>query len=190
MGVKLDLTNQKFERLLVVKPAPNKNGRTAWHCLCDCGKEIIVTTKSLRDGNTRSCGCLHKEIVSKRMLKDITNQRFGNLVAIKPTDERRHGSIVWECVCDCGNKHLASVEHLIGRQVQSCGCIRSRGNSKIKNILQNNNIPFIAEYPVRIDNINYYYDFAILKNEKIICFIEYDGILHFKQDSYHGWNNK
>ena len=38
--------------------------------------------------------------------------------------------------------------------------------------------------------MNYYYDFAILKDEKIYCFIEYDGVLHFKKDEYHGWNNK
>ena len=29
-----------------------------------------------------------------------------------------------------------------------------------------------------------------MKNEKVICFIEYDGILHFNQDAYHGWNNE
>ena len=72
----------------------------------------------------------------------------------------------------------------------SCGCIKSRGNSKIKNILQSNQIPFIAEYPVRINDITYYYDFAILNDNKIICFIEYDGVLHFEQDKYHGWNDE
>lgn len=190
MAVKLNLMNQRFGRLLVVDSAPNKNGRTAWQCKCDCGNEITVTTKSLRDGNTKSCGCLQKEVVSKQFSKNIANQRFGNLTAIKPTEERKHGSIVWECKCDCGNIHFASAENLLSKHVSSCGCIRSKGNQKIKNILQDNNIPFIAEYPIRVNNINYYYDFALLKNEKIICFIEYDGVLHFKQDLYHGWNNE
>ena len=36
----------------------------------------------------------------------------------------------------------------------------------------------------------YAFDFVIFnKDNTIKCFIEYDGILHFKQDSYHGWNN-
>ena len=39
-------------------------------------------------------------------------------------------------------------------------------------------------------NKNYYYDFAIMKNNELYCFIEYDGILHFQQNDYHGWNNK
>lgn len=190
MPPKLNLMNQKFGRLLVIDTAPNKNGRTAWLCQCECGNKIIVTTKSLRDGNTRSCGCLHKEIVSKQFSKDITNQRFGNLIALKPTNKRRHGSVVWECACDCGNQHYATTELLLAGKVTSCGCVRSKGNQKIKNILQNNNILFISEYPIRINNINYYYDFAILKNEQVLCFVEYDGILHFEQDYYHGWNNK
>jgi hypothetical protein len=35
--------------------------------------------------------------------KDITNERFGKLIAIKPTNERNRKSILWECKCDCGN---------------------------------------------------------------------------------------
>ena len=138
MGTKLNLINQKFDRLLVIDTAPNKNGRTAWVCKCDCGNELIVTTHSLRNGNTKSCGCLHKEKVAKQFSKDISNQRFGNLTALKPTEMRKHGSVVWECVCDCGNTHLASTEMLLSGKVSSCGCIRSKGNQKIKNLLQKN----------------------------------------------------
>ena len=190
MPKKLNLMNQKFERLTVISEAPNKNGRTAWRCKCDCGNEITVTTKSLRDGNTRSCGCLHREKVSKQFSKDISNQIFGNLTALEPTAERKHGSIVWKCLCNCGNIHYTTTELLLSGNTQSCGCLKSRGNQKIKNILQENNIHFISEYPIRLNNINYYYDFAILKDNQIKYFIEYDGILHFEQDKHHGWNNE
>lgn len=186
----IDLTGQKFGRLTVINRGPNKNNRTAWICKCDCGNEILVIGKSLKSGNTQSCGCLHKELVSKQFSKNIANKRFGNLVAKEPTKERKHGSVVWKCECDCGNIHYATTELLIGGNVQSCGCIHSRGNSKIKKILQENNITFISEYPIRIMNKNYYYDFAIMKNNELYCFIEYDGILHFQQNDYHGWNNK
>lgn len=55
-----------------------------------------------------------------------------------------------------------------------------------------NNYLYIAEYPIRINKINYYFDFAILsEGEKSpVAFIEYDGVLHFDQDSSHGWNNE
>ena len=191
MPKKLDLLNQKFGRLLVIEAAPNIKGRTAWKCRCDCGKEINVTTKSLRDGNTKSCGCLHKETVSKIFSKNISNQKFGKLLAVEPTKERNHGSIIWKCLCDCGNIYYVSAERLLSGNTLSCGCLHLKGNAKIKNILQNNNILYISEYPIRINNINYYFDFAILnENNEIDYIIEYDGILHFEQDNYHGWNNK
>lgn len=187
----IDLTGQKFGRLTVIKRAPNKNNRTAWLCECECGKQLIVISKSLRDGNTKSCGCLHREIVQQQFSKDITNQKFGNLIAIEPTEKRNHGSIVWKCQCVCENYHFTTVELLLSGKCQSCGCLKSKGNQKIKSLLQSNNYIFIPEYPVRINNKTYYFDFALFdKNNKILCFIEYDGILHFEQDSYHGWNTE
>ena len=123
--------------------------------------------------------------------KNIANQKFGKLLAVEPTKERNHGSIIWKCLCDCGNIYYVSAERLLSGNTSSCGCLHSKGNAKIKNILQNNNILYISEYPIRINNINYYFDFVILnENNEIDYIIEYDGILHFEQDNYHGWNNK
>lgn len=62
-----DLTGQKFGRLIVIRPAPdkiNKSGTrsTAWYCNCDCGnKDVIVRTSGLTSGDTKSCGCWNNE---------------------------------------------------------------------------------------------------------------------------------
>ena len=56
---KLDLTGQRYGRLTVLGPAENVGTRTAWRCLCDCGKETVVLTHRLRCGHTKSCGCLY-----------------------------------------------------------------------------------------------------------------------------------
>lgn len=61
----MSLIGQKFERLTVIKEAPrnpqhNKPTRM-WECLCDCGKTAIVTTVRLRNGTTRSCGCIRSK---------------------------------------------------------------------------------------------------------------------------------
>jgi len=60
---KLNLKNKRFSRLLVVKEAPKRKGRTRWLCQCDCGNVKEIDTRHLtRDGDgTRSCGCLLKE---------------------------------------------------------------------------------------------------------------------------------
>lgn len=64
-----DLTGNRFGRLVVVSRGESSaSGFTRWICKCDCGGESLVLTASLNSGNTKSCGCLHKEITSKRRM--------------------------------------------------------------------------------------------------------------------------
>jgi hypothetical protein len=62
----IDLTGQQFGRLVVIDRAENtKDGKTRWVCECDCGNRIITRGYLLGSGQTKSCGCLQKEIVSE-----------------------------------------------------------------------------------------------------------------------------
>jgi len=62
MSVFIDLTGQRFIRLLVIKRVENNEyGKPCWLCKCDCGNSKIVQGGHLRSGNTQSCGCLKKE---------------------------------------------------------------------------------------------------------------------------------
>ena len=68
---------------------------------------------------------------------DIAGQKFGRLTAIRPTEERKHGSVVWECKCncECGNTKFVPRGSLISGCTRSCGCLnrkskRSRAGSK------------------------------------------------------------
>ena len=54
---RLDITGQRFGKLTVLRPAENIGGKTAWVCQCDCGRESVIKTNSLREGRTASCGC-------------------------------------------------------------------------------------------------------------------------------------
>ena len=58
----LDLLGQRFGRLLVVARAPTLR-YSRWLCRCDCGAEVVVSAQLLRmrEGGTRSCGCLRRE---------------------------------------------------------------------------------------------------------------------------------
>lgn len=67
---KEDLLGQRFERLLVVAAAPNKGEVTRWLCRCDCGSEKIITSRALKTGNTKSCGCLRAEMMTTHGLID------------------------------------------------------------------------------------------------------------------------
>jgi len=58
-----DLTGQKFNRLTVLRRLPSdKNMKVKWEVKCDCGEIREVTGGSLKSGNTKSCGCLKKEV--------------------------------------------------------------------------------------------------------------------------------
>ena len=78
MGVALDLTNQRFGRLVAISKAPSKNGKTYWLCQCDCGNQKEIQTGHLRDGKIQSCGCLKKEKgFSKRTLNYSNVDSYG-----------------------------------------------------------------------------------------------------------------
>lgn len=69
MDLKEDLTGMVFGRLKVISPVKNVNGRTAWMCECNCGNRKVVMSKCLKNGSTKSCGCLSREIAVKRNAK-------------------------------------------------------------------------------------------------------------------------
>lgn len=56
--------------------------------------------------------------------KDVSGQRFGRLVAIAQTNERKNGSVVWRCMCDCGNEVFMTLDVLQKKTTKSCGCVR------------------------------------------------------------------
>lgn len=60
-------TGNRYGKLTVLERAGTKYGSVCWLCRCDCGKETIVRGSALRTGNTRSCGCLHRESLLQRL---------------------------------------------------------------------------------------------------------------------------
>jgi len=65
MGKLIDLTGKRFGRLVVIEREGTYRDSSSvvptWRCRCDCGTECVISGKSLRNGKTRSCGCLLAE---------------------------------------------------------------------------------------------------------------------------------
>lgn len=115
---------QIFDRLTVIDRAkPDRRGRAWFKCKCVCGNFKEVPASELQRKNTKSCGCLRKEI-GKRSTKDINGTRFGRLVALYPTGERRNEHFVWRCLCDCGRETEVTTGSLGTGRTRSCGCLR------------------------------------------------------------------
>lgn len=109
-----DLKGMVFDRLTVISFAGNNNrGRTQWLCLCSCGKEKIVRSISLKNGDTKSCGCLNDE---KRRSRNIANN-----------NGKKHGMHLsktyssWKAMkARCTNKNHSSYCHYGDRGIGIC----------------------------------------------------------------------
>ena len=181
-----DLTGMKIDRLTVLYYAGvSEEHHAIWHCKCSCGNEKDIEAKYLLSGNTHSCGCYRKE-KGRQNMQDLSGQRFGKLVVVSPIEKRtRQGSRIWECRCDCGCTTYVSAANLKGGSTNSCGCITSKGNFKVTQLLTQNNILFEKEYSfedlMNTDtNYKLFFDFAILdEHNRLSYLIEYDGEQHF-----------
>ena len=68
-GKPLDITGIRYGRLTALEPiGKNKFGHSMWRCVCDCGREVSVDIGNLRNGNTKSCGCLNTDNSTKRIV--------------------------------------------------------------------------------------------------------------------------
>lgn len=81
--VKEDLTGRVFERLTVLEQVedyitPNGRHKAQWLCKCSCEENKLVIKQGdlLKNGHTRSCGCLSNESVinNNKTLKHKINQ--------------------------------------------------------------------------------------------------------------------
>ena len=187
------LIGQRFGKLQVIArsepPEGVNDAGTFWLCKCDCGNEKIIMGKSLREGHTRSCGCLKKDIGAEKIL----GEKFGKLTVIKQSELRApNGHIYYECLCDCGNIHYATAGNLHSGNINSCGCLVSKGEFNIKKLLVEYNIPYKAQ--VSFDDLRsknntpLRFDFGIYNNnqlEQLLYLIEFQGEQHYdSSDSF------
>lgn len=134
MGRKtVDIIGKRFDRLVVVSKTDKKasNGSYYYECKCDCGNKIDVYYGNLRQGNIKSCGCMRAEMAiqkgkenANKYIKDITNHRFGRLVAEKRMDNKGLHTYYWLCKCDCGKYSIVELDDLQQGNTKSCGCLK------------------------------------------------------------------
>ncbi len=149
----IDLTGQRFTRLLVVKRGPNSNqGQATWVCVCECGHETLVNSGNLRSGGTKSCGCLSKEkarvcmtnlreSIKNRTAEQMVGHKFNRLTVVQPYDiEPGQGAQRWLCACDCGKPVTARTAALVSGMTKSCGCWRADSRKKELGVCARNHL--------------------------------------------------
>ena len=148
MSKPINLTNQKFNYWTVIERVENnKRGETMWLCECECGTRKIVNGYSLRSGASKSCGCLQKKIAATNNFKDLKNQKIGHLTVLEYAGKDSSNKSLWKCQCDCEAKTIIITRgsDLLSGKTQSCGCIRSRCEAKIAQLLEEHGLMFEKE---------------------------------------------
>lgn len=131
MSKKIDMTGwimsehgvaDSYITVLSEIPERNKERRVQWQCKCNlCDTIFICDGKSLRSGNTKSCGCLVQAKAKERQ-KDITGNIYGFLTVLSQNKERKWNKIIYHCRCICGNECDVDRWSLVSGNTTSCGC--------------------------------------------------------------------
>lgn len=190
MSKLIDLTNETFGYWKVLYRANNDSrGKARWHCLCQaCGTEKDVDGSHLRGGRTTNCGCIRLEKMHQAIIKNEAGKIYGHLQVIREaTKEERprqdRTGVYWVCKClNCGKENVIVFgDYLRKGDTESCGCLNSKNESRIAQMLDELNIKYKKQYPY----LDLYFDFAIYSKEnELLYFIEYDGIQHFKNGCF------
>lgn len=134
---RIDLTGQKFNKVTVLSYS-HRTKSTYWNCLCDCGNKFVARSCRLKNGATKSCGCLHKT----RMIT------HGCTVGHKKTPEFNS----WKYMknrCDGHDKHHN--KYYKGKGISYCE--RWDGKSGFQNFLDDMGCKPTLEHTLdRIDN--------------------------------------
>jgi hypothetical protein len=75
----VDVTGQKFGRLTAVSRVGSRNRDSIWLCRCDCGRSHRAILYNLRNGHTRSCGCLKADAMRRRATHGMRDTREFNI---------------------------------------------------------------------------------------------------------------
>lgn len=129
-----DIINQRFGNLLVVslhESIKNIGYRGSIHvysCICDCGNTTLARRGNLKNGHTKSCGCIRGISHREKMRKDndLTDQVYGRLKVLG-RDEQDFKKFF--CICECGNTTSVKSADLKNLHTQSCGCLQIEKSS-------------------------------------------------------------
>jgi len=86
-----DISGNKYGRLLVLcRHTFSNSGEVMWKCLCDCGNIIDIRGYSLKNGKTKSCGCLRIECSVFSRNPDLTDEERKTKRACVENDKWRN----------------------------------------------------------------------------------------------------
>lgn len=131
--MKENIIGQRFNRLVVIEDDGTRSakGEIKWLCQCDCGNLYHALGYRLRNGRTKSCGCLNDERRRERF-KDLSGTETDNFKIIDRAYSKNQ-RVWWNCICrHCGNELILSNNDI--NHYTSCGCLRGASKGYMDSI--------------------------------------------------------
>lgn len=79
--------------------------------------------------------------------EDLSGKRFGRLIVVEQSRNEK-GQLVWNCMCDCGNKTVAKPSHLKSGGKKSCGCLKREILRERNKKYQSTNKQALSRHPI------------------------------------------
>lgn len=97
-------------------------GEKKWLCRCKCGTQRYVLERSLKYGESESCGCQAREKTRKMPALNLMGQTFGDLKVVGRSRKQTSEGECWTCLCKCGYTCEATTTELRSGKKTHCGC--------------------------------------------------------------------
>ena len=180
---------------IIERVSNHKQDTVYYKCKCTKCNETIeeVSKHHLVDGTSTACTTCRRESMRQANIKQEIDKVYGFLkVKRMATNQEKPRTdktgIYWVCDClNCGKSDIVVFgDYLRNGDTSSCGCLVSKNERKIAQILDAHRINYIQQY--KFDNLisptsgyKLPFDFGIVKDDKIQYLIEYDGQQHFSE---------
>lgn len=116
-----DLSGLKYGRLKVLRLHERRKKHTYYLCECECGEKKAIRSDRLKNGNTKSCGCLKLE---KKSCGDgeKTERKKGSEATYYKHGKSHHPLYtVWRGMKErCNNHKRPFYKHYGGRGIKVC----------------------------------------------------------------------
>lgn len=127
-----DISGEQYGSLTALFPVKDvsKHQSSLWLCQCECGKQVVRNSASLKNKTTRSCGCTrYRNAKLTAMEKHFNNigKMFGKLTVLEVVDspeDVKDNRFYYRCICSCGNLVTVRATDLKSGKTISCGCAK------------------------------------------------------------------
>lgn len=109
-----DLAGRAFGRLTVASHQNGSGVTSKWLCHCACGSEKIVTARRLLDGETKSCGCLTRDVLAAN---NARRRLVGKTHGMRGSREYRSWNMMLQ---RCTNPKNTNYKHYGERGITVC----------------------------------------------------------------------